>query len=93
VTAQAVGAESRFLNSSMRLSRSPRLVADASLTRPAAGSVPAAGETALRHSGTAIASVEFLLPRFGAAPKDGVGRDADGVLDSEQLAKLIEAGK
>ena len=66
------------------------LVADAALPRPGTGAVAEAGETALRELGTAIAALQLFLPRFGTLFKDAVGGDADGILDVEELAELVE---
>jgi len=49
-----------------------------------------AGEAALRQLRAAIAPLQLLLPRFGAVLKDAVGGDAEGVLNAEELAELVE---
>jgi len=66
------------------------LVADAALVRPTAGTMAEAGEAALRQLRTTVTSLQPLLPRFGAALEDTVGRGAKGVLDAKELAELIE---
>src|SRR2546428_4373013 len=49
-----------------------------------------AGKAALWELRMAIASLQVFMPRFGALLEDGVGGDADGVLDAEELAELVE---
>src|SRR5713226_1800802 len=49
-----------------------------------------AGKAALWELRTTIASLQLFLPRFGALLEDAVGGDADGILDLEELAELIE---
>jgi len=66
------------------------LVADAAQARPTAGAVAEAGEAALRKLSAAIALLQPLLPPFRTTFEDTVGGDADGVLDLEELAELIE---
>ena len=48
------------------------------------------GEAALRYSGASIAAGQAFLPPRGAALKDCVGSNAQGILDAEKLAELIE---
>src|SRR2546422_631949 len=49
-----------------------------------------AGKAALWELRTTIASLQLFLPRLGALLEDAVGGDADGVLDAEELAELVE---
>jgi hypothetical protein len=41
----------------------------------------------------AIAALQLFLPRFGTALEDAVGGDAEGILDGEELAELVEQGQ
>ena len=41
----------------------------------------------------AIAPLQLLLPWLGTTLEDAVGGDAEGILDSEELAELIEQGQ
>ena len=65
-------------------------VADAALMRPAASTMAKTGEAALRNSSATIAAGQTFLPRLGAALEDRVGGNAQCILDSEKLAKLIQ---
>ena len=66
------------------------LVADAAMARPTAGAMAEAGKAALRELGAAIAPLQLFLPRFGALLEDTVGGNADGILDAEELAELVQ---
>jgi len=48
------------------------------------------GKGALRVLGAAITTSNPTLETSSTAAKDGVGRNADGVLDAEELAELIK---
>src|SRR5581483_9963800 len=66
------------------------LVADAALVRPAAGAMAEAGEAALRQLRATIAPLQRLLQGLGMALKNRIGRDAESVLNAEELAELVQ---
>jgi len=66
------------------------LVADVSLARPGARAVAKAREAALRELRATITALQFFLQRLGAVLKNAIGGNAQCVLDSEELAELIE---
>ena len=49
-----------------------------------------AGEAALREFRATITALQFFLEGLGAALEHAIGRNAQYVLDSEELAELIE---
>jgi hypothetical protein len=65
-------------------------VADAALMEPALSTVRETRKKALRLSSAVITTSEPALSTNDATLKDRVGRHADGVLDAEKLAELIE---
>src|ERR1700693_278934 len=66
------------------------LVTDAALARPTAGTVAEAGKAALREVRVTIAPLQLFRPRFGTLLEDAVRGDAEGVLDAEELAELVQ---
>ena len=66
------------------------LIADAALARPTASPMAEAGETALRKLRTTIAPLQPSLPWLGAPLEHLIRRNAEGVLDAEELAELVE---
>ena len=66
------------------------LVADAALMRPAPSPVRKTGKRALRVPRATITTSELALQANGSTLEGRVGRDADHVLDAEELAELIE---
>jgi len=66
------------------------LVADAALARPTAGAMAEAGKAALGELRATIAPLQLFLPRFGVLLEDAVRGDAEGVLQAEELAELVQ---
>src|SRR5271157_324359 len=66
------------------------LVADAALTKPALSPVQKTRKRALRLSAATIAASKLALKTSGSALEDRVGRHANGVLNAEEFAELIE---
>src|SRR6201982_2395625 len=66
------------------------LVTDAALVGPRAGTVAKAGEAALWELAAAITALQLFLQGLGAALEHRISRNAQGVLDAEEFAELIE---
>ena len=66
------------------------LVADPPLMRPALGTMKKAGKRTLGSMGSTITSSQSTLETIGAALEERVRGHANGVLDAEKLAELIE---
>jgi hypothetical protein len=65
-------------------------IANAALMKPTPSPVRKAGKRTLRLSGAVIATSESALETSGSTLEDRVGRNANHVLDAEELAELIE---
>src|ERR1700747_1203784 len=63
---------------------------NAAQSRPSAGAMAEAGEGALGQMGTTIAASQATLQSSGTTTKHDIGGNADGVVNTEELAELIK---